>query len=197
MWHEGMDNENVDHLGEPLLGPGSTLTTFSRSFRALRNALETSPELHKDKITIDGGPHTFWWPTQSPDGNYESWDVPPPQLLREIQPQAKFILTLSDPVKRMFSDYYFLEDNLKPVRPGGASSKSARQFHDRAKLQVEMFQKCVRNYVDSLQDEIATSKNYHYIARNSSDAAILAAVRDSVPKEYQNVFPLWFRASQM
>lgn len=45
-------------------------------------------------------------------------DIPPVQLIREIQPHAKFIITLNDPVKRMYSDYYFLEDTLKPVRPG-------------------------------------------------------------------------------
>lgn len=192
MWHEGMKNEDVDHVGEPQLGPGSSLNTFTRAFRALEEALEKAPEDNSQKITIDGGPHTLWWPTQSPDGTFENWDVPPQQLLREMQPQAKFILTLADPVKRMYSDYYFLEDNLKPVRPGGATSKSASQFHDRARSQVATFQTCVKEYVGTLRDEM---KQHGFTLRKSVDA--LATVRDSIPAEYHDVLPLWFRASQM
>jgi hypothetical protein len=44
-------------------------------------------------ITVDGGPHTLWWPTQSPNGTFLQWDVPPPQILREMQPNAKFLIT--------------------------------------------------------------------------------------------------------
>jgi len=35
----------------------------------------------------------------------------------------------------MYSDYYFLEDNLRPVQPG-PTTKSALQFHGRAAVQV-------------------------------------------------------------
>lgn len=89
-------------------------------------------------------------PTQSPDGSFLPEDVPPAQLLREMQPDAKFILTLTDPVKRMYSDYYFLEDNMRPVRPNGpntVTSKSALQFHGRAAAQVRAFQRCVEDYL--------------------------------------------------
>jgi hypothetical protein len=81
-------------------------------------------------IAIDGGPHTLWWPTQQPDGSLEPVDIPIAQIVREIQPQAKFIITLCDPVKRMYSDYNFLGDNLKPVSPGDKSSKTPEQFHE-------------------------------------------------------------------
>lgn len=47
----------------------------------------------------------------------------------------RFIITLTDPIKRMYSDYYFLEDNLRPVQPG-PTTKSALQFHGRAAVQV-------------------------------------------------------------
>ena len=57
-------------------------------------------------------------PTQSPDGRYLPDDIPPAQLLRELQPRAKLIIILADPVKRMYSDYYFLDDSLRPVQPG-------------------------------------------------------------------------------
>ena len=97
-------------------------------------------------VTIDGGPHTFWWPTQSPDGTIQPHQIPPPQIIRELyrdRTQSKkkvsnmrgglslwndlesdsqneeflhtplFLVSLKDPVSRMFSDYYFLEDSLK------------------------------------------------------------------------------------
>lgn len=62
-------------------------------------------------------------------------DVSAVQLIRELQPQAKFLLTLSDPVRRMYSDYYFLNDNLLPVYNTAASdyTKSAQEFHLRSK----------------------------------------------------------------
>lgn len=60
-----------------------------------------------------------------------------------MQPNAKFLLTLTDPVQRMYSDYYFLDDNLRPVRPGQETTKSAQQFHERCVSQVEEMKKCI------------------------------------------------------
>lgn len=193
MWHEGLHDENIEQVGEPMIGPDTSIVTFTRAFRAFEHSLRDVTKANEHKITLDGGPHTFWWPTQGPDGAFQDWDVPPQQLLREIQPDAKFILTLADPVRRMYSDYYFLEDNLRVVRPGGATSKSAQQFHDRAVEQVETFRLCVKNYVESLQADVAS---HQYVIPNS-ESDILAAVKDSLPLEYHNILPLWFRASQM
>lgn len=193
MWHEGLHDENIEQVGEPMIGPDTSIVTFTRAFRALEHSLRDMTKANEHKITLDGGPHTFWWPTQGPDGAFQDWDVPPQQLLREIQPDAKFILTLADPVRRMYSDYYFLEDNLRVVRPGGATSKSAQQFHDRAVEQVETFRLCVKNYVQTLRADVAS---HHYVIPNS-DSDILTAVKDSLPLEYHDVLPLWFRASQM
>jgi hypothetical protein len=82
-------------------------------------------------------------------------DIPPPQMLREIQPNAKFIITLADPVKRMYSDYYFLEDNLRPVRPNSETTKSAEEFHVRSVVQVQEFNKCVADQMELLKEEYA------------------------------------------
>ena len=87
-----------------------------------------------------------------------SEDIPPPQILREMQPDAKFIITMSDPVKRTYSDYHFLGDDLKPVMQGPPpgnrgrkkdnhhfesstpSTKSAQEFHDRT---TNIYQVCL------------------------------------------------------
>lgn len=106
-----------------------------------------------------------------------------PQIIREIQPGAKFIITLSDPVKRMYSDYYFLDDNLKPVRPGADTDKSAEQFHDRAEKQVNEFNGCVQQYIASMKEK-EENKN------------ILEGLLAREGAEGEN-HELWFRATQM
>jgi hypothetical protein len=118
-------------------------------------------------------------PTQSPDGTF-LLDVPIPQLLREMQPDAKFIVTVNDPVRRMYSDYYFLHDNLKPLRPGMPHNKSGEEFHYRAEAQVRQFKACVQRYVSRLA---GTPPSLH--------------ATNSVPDKDSDLFPLWFRASQM
>lgn len=118
--------------------------------------------------------YNYFRPTQSPDGEALPEDIPPPQLLREMQPDAKFIITLADPVKRMYSDYYFLDDNLLPYRPkpGTPTTKSAQQFHSRCVKQVAEFESCVRRETHKIQ------------TANDLDFG----------KDDQGV---WFRASQM
>lgn len=124
-------------------------------------------------------------PTQSPDGSF-LLDVPTPQLLRELQPDAKFIITLNDPVRRMYSDYYFLHDSLKPLRPGMHHNKSGEEFHHRAVQQVEAFEECVRGYTTRL-------KGAHGLAfyKNFADAVQVPPVKGDPD------FPIWFRAAQM
>ena len=96
-------------------------------------------------------------PLQSPDGTF-LYDIPTPQLLREMQPDAKFIITLTDPVRRMYSDYYFLHDNLKPLRVNMLHNKSAEQFHERVAKQVSEFNSCVKVYVDKLRPQLGKVK---------------------------------------
>ena len=100
---EGMEEERR-------LGPASSIYSFAEFFR---KASETIREKPLDTITIDGGPHTFWWGIQNSNGHLEEEDTPIPQIIRMMQPNAKFILTVADPVRRLYSDYYFLDDNLK------------------------------------------------------------------------------------
>lgn len=144
-------------------------------------------------IALDGGPHTLWWPLQKPDGTYtrntephttgevkkrpgdfhpsylDAVDVNIPQLLAAIQPNAKFIITVSDPVNRLYSDYYFLGDDLRPVKhknkkmrkvhgweaegDGGDglqatdAEKSPEHFHNRAVSQVAQMRACIDEHM--------------------------------------------------
>jgi hypothetical protein len=49
--------------------------------------------------------------------------------------------------------YYFLEDNLIPVRPVAETGKSAIEFNYRAKLQIEDFNNCIQDYQESLRED--------------------------------------------
>jgi hypothetical protein len=117
-------------IGDIRLHPETSIKSFTFAFKKLAMSIESNPNY----ITIDGGPHTLWWSTQAPDGSSCPEDIPAPQILREMQPDAKFIISLTDPVKRMYSDYNFIDDNLLPVTP--SSVKSPEEFHMRAVSQV-------------------------------------------------------------
>ncbi len=96
---------------EDKINPDTSIHEFTRSFDRLAKMLSipsSSGVSKRDLISIDGTPHNLWWPVQDPDGSVDLSVIPIPQLVREIQPHAKFIVTLTDPVSRMYSDYYFL-----------------------------------------------------------------------------------------
>lgn len=96
-----------------------------------------------------------------------------------MQPDAKFIVTLSDPVQRLYSDYHFLEDDRSVSRQGanGKNTKSAYTFHTRAEEQINTMKKCIR-------DEITVMSN----SEGNED------LKGDV---YSEGSPQWFRASQM
>ena len=187
------------------LSEHTSLYGFTHAFSHAIDSIKRRPE---QVITIDGGPHTFWWPTQSPDGSLQPADIPPLHVIRELQPTAPLIITLTDPVRRTYSDYYFLLDNLQVNRGQlktqthrrhhlqAASQeereaegregeevedvKSIQQFHERMKEQIESFNKCIEKVSLTLPSS----------PTSSSAAAAAAGGKRSVTG-------VWFRASQM
>jgi hypothetical protein len=108
------------------IGAHTSIHDYSRYFDKALPHIRASPSR---AITLDGGPHTFWWPLQQPDGSAAPPELlPPPQIIRAITPHAKFLVTLSNPVNRMYSDYHFLNDDLhladKSVHKTKTKSKS-------------------------------------------------------------------------
>jgi hypothetical protein len=94
---------------------------------------------------------------QSADGSWPVEDVPTPQFIRELTPFAKFMVTLGDPVKRMYSDYYFLDDNMMPVAVNIKNGedefepKTALNFHKRVLEQITEFNMCVEGTMNDMQ----------------------------------------------
>lgn len=138
------------------LGKYTSIFSFTSSFDEAAHEIAHRHDggIRSQVITVDGGPHTLWWPTQSPDGELLPDDIPAPQIIREMQPNAKFLITLSDPVNRMYSDYYFLDDSLKVVesmlhrRGDSPRPKSPEEFHIRAVKQVSKQILCIFGAID-------------------------------------------------
>jgi hypothetical protein len=197
------EGENNGQRGEPAISPKSSIFSFTNSFDLATKEIYANP---RTMITIDGGPHTFWWPTQEPDGRLNPNLIPTPQIIREIQPNAKFIITLSDPVHRLYSDYYFLNDdrtvahhgpippnsksNPKPNPKSGPKSdvKSSKIFDERVKLQINDMHLCIEESLMQVQDALVLEKF------------------NPTPKEWtaedieggkEEGGPLWVRAAQM
>ncbi len=171
------ETEDVQHGGrrqELRLGRGSSIYSFTQAFddmnEKIRHAGYNSSETNS-LVTIDGGPHTFWWPTQNADGSALLDEVSIPQLLKQMQPNTKFVITISDPANRLYSDYNFLNDDLRPVRPDadGQTNKSPEEFHQRVVKQINDFKACV-----------------------TSESAKLGSDPNAPAKS-----PVWFRASQV
>ena len=125
-------------------------------------------------------------PTHQPKGDISPDSIPAPQIIREMQPNAKFIITLSDPVQRLYSDYYFLEDDRTVVKQrnllGKVSNKSAKAFHERSLKQIDRMKTCIREEVARLlRDDGGSSQDME-----TKEAAAM-----------QTGSPYWFRASQM
>lgn len=180
------------------LGSASSVYTFTQEFDGAAKVIAAHPST---RITMDGGPHTLWWPTQSPDGTFLE-DVPPAQILREMQPNAKFIITLQDPVKRMYSDYFFLDDNLQVhdtnvKKRSFRAEKSPADFHNRAEKQINRFKKCVSEQLIRGFGVNAALREYS----TKLGSLLHKIIREGVQMEsYLDVEKLllqhWFRASQ-
>ena len=112
--------------------------------------------------------------------------------MRELQPSAKFIITLSDPVQRLYSDYYFLEDNGSVARQNVhvSTTKSAQALHRRVLEQLRDMEKCIEQSIEDIltrsQGEETDSDNKGTGTGTNSGIGS-GSVGDGV----------WFRASQM
>jgi hypothetical protein len=63
--HEGTEEEeemvNLSGPPEKLYGPGTSVFSFTSSFSDATNFIDSAAGKRNGLITIDGGPHTFWW----------------------------------------------------------------------------------------------------------------------------------------
>ena len=96
---------------------------------------------------------------------------------------------MSDPVQRLYSDYYFLEDDRSVVKQnrgnfqGRISTKSAKAFHDRSVEQINLMRSCIQDVMTQLlrSNGVKSEGNKEI---DTADAMKTGS-------------PYWFRASQM
>ncbi|XP_075999751.1 carbohydrate sulfotransferase 15 [Genypterus blacodes] len=67
-------------------------------------------------------------------------DAEPPALIQDfvhaLQPDARFIVMLRDPVERLYSDYLYF----------GIANKSAEDFHEKVSESLQLFEGCLTEY---------------------------------------------------
>ena len=150
--------EFASHAPEDgFLPPSLSLREFTKHHtRAARMIASQTDESMQNAIIIDGGPHTLWWSVQEPDGSWpldhaRAKQMPIPLLLHALQPQARFLVTLAEPVRRMHSDYYFLNAN---GVARGTDGKSPEDFDIIATEQIASIRRCFKER--SLKDGLSS-----------------------------------------
>ena len=200
-----------------IISENTTIHEYTNYFTKVIPQIKHNPSR---AITLDGGPHTFWWPLQAPDGSDAPPEmIPTPQIIREITPKSKFLITLSNPVDRMYSDYYFLNDDRhladNPRRGGlrgskkknsasetidSLANKSPEKFHERALQQVKNFRTCVSNqmnsstYMSSVTGDAAAAIETFLNADFGHETKLLVGMSSDVREV---VVGRWFRAAQI
>ena len=86
-------------------------------------------------MTLDGGPHTLWWSSQDQGDGRATPTAPVAQLLHAIAPAARLVVTLAEPARRAYSDYYFLTRS-GVTREGDVAAHSPDEFDALARAQA-------------------------------------------------------------
>eukprot|EP00058_Branchiostoma_floridae_P005306 XP_002590794.1 hypothetical protein BRAFLDRAFT_78209 [Branchiostoma floridae] len=125
------------HFGEYLDYFGEAAWTIQ--FR--KELTSSGQKVTHDVITGEASTSTIFY---NDNWREELWDTPnnePPiliaDLIRAVQPNAKFILTLRNPTERLYSDYLFWK--FLYVK------RSNEDFHARVILSLRIFRQCLRN----------------------------------------------------
>ena len=114
--------------------------------------------------------------------------------MRELQPSAKFIITLSDPVQRLYSDYYFLEDNGSVARQNVhvSTTKSAQALHRRVLEQLRDMEKCIEQSIEDILTRSQGEDHDQDTDKKESGTGTNSGMGPGIVGD-----GVWFRASQM
>ncbi|XP_071479278.1 carbohydrate sulfotransferase 15-like [Diadema antillarum] len=112
-------------------------TYYKRWANALNNYAEASKQ-NISKIIVGDGSASTMWDNQHWKLFYPNLDTGPPhvngELIVTIHPDARAIAILRNPADRLYSDYLFFTDE---------SMLSPQHFHERVKVSIIRFHKCV------------------------------------------------------
>ena len=105
-------------------------------------------------ITIDGSPSTLWKTLDEPEDVSELCIFP--STIADLVPNARFIVIMRDPVKRLFSDFWFFCSHHKwgkkhkVVVPEHYTEDAQQIFHNLTVEAISQFHTCVDAGVSSL-----------------------------------------------
>ncbi|CAC5387522.1 CHST15 [Mytilus coruscus] len=120
-------------------GKRENFKQYSEYFSNAAKVIETNKDQtgYHGKITGEGSPTYLWmlylW-NRIPQNTYLTKPkVLVPHLIRHVLPKTKFIVTLRDPIERMYSSYHFFNKDKK-------YDKFA--FHETMQFAIEKFMEC-------------------------------------------------------
>ncbi|XP_076104304.1 carbohydrate sulfotransferase 15-like isoform X1 [Mytilus galloprovincialis] len=113
----------------------------------------TNDQGYHNLITGDGTPMDMWdfrgWPQIPQNMNKSEPEILTPHLIRHLYPEMKFIITLRNPIDRLYSDYFFL----KLGRPTSAA------FDVAVNSSLQILNEC--NRVNSLRKCLYDAKQHY------------------------------------
>ena len=119
---------------------------YLHQFQVAARKISKSPK----SITIDASPSTLWRTVHELESESDALVLP--SVIHELTPTARFIVIMRDPVKRLFSDFWFFCSNQNWVRKNGrvvvpdSYIESGRQiFHNLTAEAINSFHSCVVN----------------------------------------------------
>ncbi|KAK7918722.1 hypothetical protein WMY93_010006 [Mugilogobius chulae] len=105
------------------------------------NATRERGGASRPQVIIGEGSASTMWDNNAWINVYENISKKEPPILVQdfihaLQPQARFIVMLRDPVERLYSDYLYF----------GIANKSAEDFHDKVSESLLLFQSCLADH---------------------------------------------------
>ena len=124
---------------------------YLHHFMRAANQISESPQ----SITIDGSPSTLWTVPRGYKRNPDLCMIS--SVIANVTPTAKFIVVMRNPVKRLFSDYWFFcshqnwKRNGQVVVPQHYTENGKQIFHNLTTEAIQQFQSCVATGVSILE----------------------------------------------
>ena len=146
-------------IAKPIRKEGHFWATFTENGTYVDKQLHTLWYLHQFipaadqishsplSITIDGSPSTLWKTLDEPKNVSELYILP--SMMENVVPNARYIVIMRDPVKRLFSDFWFFCSHRRWVKkhrvvvPKHYTEHAQQIFHNLTVEAISQFHTCV------------------------------------------------------
>jgi len=109
-----------------------------------RGTKEKSSSGHSQVMLLDGSPNMFFkWPKFRPDEPDLTNYCLIPSVLPNLLPQSKYLVVMRNPVKMMYSAFWFSCTTIKRNLPMSVQLRGPHVFHDRVRQKLDLFNNCM------------------------------------------------------